>query len=51
VTDCPQWRTGLHENQHFGGQDLTAEFADAPHMEEVFRHPCVTVVGKLKVGR
>jgi len=51
VTDCPKWRTGLHENLHFGGQDLTAEFADAPHMEEVFRHPCVTVVGKLKVGR
>ena len=47
VTDCPRWRSGLHENLHFPGQDLTGEFADAPHMREVFKHPCVRVVGRL----
>lgn len=48
VTDCPKWRTGLHEHQHFAGQDLTQEFADAPHFEEVFLHPCVRAVGRLR---
>lgn len=48
VTGCPKWRTGLHEHLHFAGQDLTAEFGDAPHFEEVFLHPCVKVVGRLK---
>lgn len=48
VTTCPKWRTGLHEHLHFAGQDLTGEFGDAPHFEEVFLHPCVTVVGRLK---
>ena len=51
VTDCPKWRTGLHENLHFAGQDLTDEFPDAPHLEEVFRHPCVQLVGRLMVPR
>ena len=50
VTDCPKWRTGLHENLHFAGQDLTGEFPDAPHGESVFRHPCVKIVGRLKAG-
>jgi predicted heme/steroid binding protein len=49
VTDCPKWRSGLHENLHFAGQDLTEEFPDAPHMLEVFQHPCVKVAGRLKV--
>jgi predicted heme/steroid binding protein len=48
VTDCPKWRTGLHEGLHFAGQDLTDEFPEAPHKEEVFRHDCVTVVGRLQ---
>jgi predicted heme/steroid binding protein len=50
VTDCPKWRTGLHEHLHFAGQDLSAEFPDAPHMEEVFRHPCVSILGRLKTA-
>lgn len=50
VTDCPKWRTGLHENSHFGGQDLTGEFPDAPHQEEVFRHPCIKIAGRLKAS-
>ncbi len=48
VTSCPKWRTGLHEYLHFAGQDLTTAFADAPHLEEVFLHPCVKMVGRLK---
>jgi predicted heme/steroid binding protein len=48
VTDCPKWRTGLHEQLHFPGQDLTGELSEAPHREEVFSRPCVKVIGKLE---
>jgi len=48
VTDCPKWRTGLHELLHFAGQDLTSEFPEAPHKTEVFKHDCVKIVGTLK---
>jgi predicted heme/steroid binding protein len=38
------WRNGKHY-EHWAGQDLTAELADAPHSDSVFhRFP---VVGKL----
>ena len=47
ITDCPKWRTGMHEGLHFPGQDLTGEISDAPHSDEVFRHPCVKRVGRL----
>lgn len=47
VTECPQWRTGLHKNLHFAGIDLTGELADAPHAAEVFTRPCVRRVGRL----
>lgn len=48
VTDCPKWRLDLHENLHFPGQDLTSEFPEAPHKEEVFKHDCVKIVGRLE---
>ncbi|MBI5839356.1 MAG: cytochrome b5 [Chloroflexi bacterium] len=48
VTDCPKWRTRLHEQLHFAGQDLTSELPDAPHMIEVFKHGCVKIIGKLE---
>jgi predicted heme/steroid binding protein len=48
VTDCPKWRTEMHEQLHFPGQDLTTELPDAPHHEEVFSRPCVKVVGRLQ---
>ena len=48
VTDCPKWRTDMHEQLHFPGQDLTSELPDAPHREDVFSRPCVKVVGRLK---
>ena len=47
VTDCPKWRDDMHEFLHFPGQDLTSELPDAPHKEEVFKHNCVKVVGRL----
>ena len=48
VTDCPRWRRGLHENQHFPGQDLSEELSkEAPHSTEVFNNPCVKIVGHL----
>ena len=49
VSDCARWRTEMHENLHFPGQDLTSEFPDAPHTDIVFRNPCVKLVGRLKV--
>ncbi len=48
VTDCPKWKKDLHENLHFPGQDLTSELPDAPHKEEVFKHDCVKIVGRLE---
>jgi predicted heme/steroid binding protein len=48
VTDCPKWRSGLHEQLHFAGQDLTSEMPEAPHKLEVFKHDCVKVIGKLQ---
>lgn len=48
VTDCPKWRTDLHEQLHFPGQDLTTELPDAPHKEDVFTRPCVKAIGRLK---
>ena len=48
VTDCPKWRTGLHEQLHFAGQDLTEEFREAPHKQEVFKHDCLKIIGRLQ---
>jgi predicted heme/steroid binding protein len=47
VSDCPKWRSGLHEQLHFAGQDLTGELPEAPHDLEVFERPCVQRVGPL----
>ena len=49
VTDCPKWRTDLHEQLHFPGQDLTSELPDAPHKDEVFSRPCVRAIGRLQI--
>jgi predicted heme/steroid binding protein len=45
VTDSDLWKTGRHQNLHDSGDDLTNEFAQAPHGVEVFER--VKVVGKL----
>lgn len=44
VTDSRLWRDGKHY-EHWAGQDLTNELADAPHTEQVFEK--FTVVGQL----
>jgi len=48
VTECLRWKSGLHEGLYFSGQDLTAELGEALHLEEVFKRPCVMVVGRLE---
>jgi predicted heme/steroid binding protein len=45
VTDSKMWRNGKHY-EHWAGQDLTDEIADAPHTENVFKK--FMSVGQLK---
>lgn len=41
VTESRLWRKGRHY-EHWAGQDLTEELADAPHADEVFaRFTCI----------
>ncbi|MEM9339622.1 MAG: cytochrome b5 domain-containing protein [Bacteroidota bacterium] len=44
VTSSRLWRNGKHY-EHWAGQDLTEELADAPHNDHVFQK--LQVVGKL----
>jgi len=45
VSESALWEAGQHMNSHEAGADLTGEFADAPHGEEVFeRYPQVGVM-------
>ena len=44
VTNSRLWRNGKHY-EHWAGQDLTAELADAPHSNTVFEK--FELVGKL----
>lgn len=45
VSESPLWEGGLHMARHHAGHDLTADFADAPHGQEVFeRYPQVGVL-------
>ncbi len=48
VTDCIKWRSELHENLHFPGQDLSTELEEAPHAGDVFLRPCVKIIGRLE---
>lgn len=45
VSESRLWRNGKHY-EHWAGQDLTAELADAPHTNQVFEK--FKVVGRLK---
>jgi predicted heme/steroid binding protein len=45
VTASRLWRDGKHY-EHWAGQDLTDELADAPHNEKVFDK--FRVIGRLK---
>ncbi|MBE7177417.1 MAG: cytochrome b5 [Mucilaginibacter polytrichastri] len=44
VTESRLWLNGKHY-EHWAGQDLTEELADAPHSESVFER--FTVIGRL----
>ncbi|MFD1771076.1 cytochrome b5 domain-containing protein [Sphingobacterium suaedae] len=44
VTESRLWKKGTHY-EHWAGQDLTSELAEAPHNEQVFLR--FNVVGKL----
>jgi predicted heme/steroid binding protein len=46
VTTSSFWRTGLHRNLHWAGQDLTDELKQAPHSELVFHK--FPIAGKLQ---
>lgn len=46
VSESKLWKGGTHMKRHRAGNDLTADFAAAPHGEEVFER--VTQVGVLK---
>jgi predicted heme/steroid binding protein len=46
VTESRLWRNGKHY-EHWAGQDLTEELADAPHSASVFEK--FKPVGRLKV--
>lgn len=46
VTQSSLWRSGKHY-EHWAGQDLTEELAEAPHSESVFER--FTAVGKLSL--
>ena len=48
VSECPNWRSEMHRDLHFPGQDLSGEIRDAPHAEDVFTRPCIKVVGRLE---
>jgi predicted heme/steroid binding protein len=47
VSECPNWRSEMHRDLHFPGQDLSGEICDAPHAEDVFTRPCIKIVGRL----
>ena len=44
VSSSKLWRDGKHY-EHWAGQDLTDELADAPHTQKVFEK--FTIIGKL----
>ena len=46
VTASRYWRTGMHQEMHYAGLDLTRSLRKAPHKEEVFAR--FVVVGTLK---
>lgn len=49
VSTSPFWRTGLHRDLHWAGQDLTEFLHQAPHSDLVFHK--FPVVGRLRQAR
>lgn len=50
VSDAPLWRTGMHQNMHFSGLDLTRSLRKAPHTSRVFERVYIRIVGVLTKG-
>lgn len=50
VSDAPLWRTGMHQDMHYAGLDLTRSLRKAPHDAQVFERSYIRVVGKLSPG-
>lgn len=48
VSDAPLWRTGMHQDLHYAGLDLTRSLRKAPHTRQVFERQYVRVAGRLK---
>lgn len=45
VSRSSLWKTGIHQNRHKAGTDLTYSFFEAPHSKEVFeRYPQVGIL-------
>ena len=51
VTASSLWRTGLHQDLHYAGTDLTRTLRKAPHTAEVLTHATVKRVGRLSNGQ
>ncbi len=47
VTLSRYWQTGMHQDLHYAGLDLTRSLRKAPHKEEVFAR--FKIVGILKL--
>jgi predicted heme/steroid binding protein len=50
VSDAPLWRTGMHQDLHYPGLDLTRSMRKAPHTPRVFERSYIRKVGVLKQG-
>jgi len=48
VSHAPLWRTGMHQELHYAGLDLTRSLRKAPHDQAVFRRVYIRAVGRLK---
>ena len=51
VSASSLWRTGMHQDLHYAGTDLTRTLRKAPHSTEVFGHATVKRVGRLSNDR
>ncbi len=47
VSASALWGSGLHQDLHYAGTDLTRTLRKAPHTAEVFSHTTVKRVGRL----
>lgn len=49
VSEAPLWRSGMHQNMHYAGLDLTRSLRKAPHDRRVLARKYIRIVGKLKL--